>query len=262
MEKLVLYEEKKQEGNGHLGLRFFIPLLTLFIVVIVLADQWKMTLKIERIIVQGARIHSAEDIVKMTGINANAKMHNVDLSTIRQRLLNQPYIKQALLQRQYPDALAIVIVEREPIAILSESQLRYIDEEGVMLPHIETPVKFDLPLISGIDGLDSVKNGQTINSEEILRAIEVLKTSFATGTSRLISEINMNNKNDINLYSVDGGVLIVLGRGDIETKFRKLQSFWNNFVNSNNVYRLQYIDLRYEGQIVVKWKHNSIIAKG
>jgi cell division protein FtsQ len=241
------------------GIWLLVPLLMLFIVLIVLSNEWSQMLHVERIVVEGARILSAKDVAAMTGIQPQMLLDEVDLMTVHQRLLNQPYIKSARINRQYPQTVSIVIVEREPIAVLSESHLRYIDADGVVLPRIESSVKFDVPFIAGISGLDSIQNGQKISSEEITRAIEILQTASAMGASHLISEIDMNNSSDVCIYSVDGGVKIILGHDDYTGKFAKLQTFWNEFVKTSDVSRLLYIDLRYDGQVVVKWKQDGTV---
>ena len=71
----------------------------------------------------------------------------------------------------------------------------------------------------------------------------------------MISEINMNSGSDIILYSSDVGVPIILGRGDVTRKLLMLENFWNDFVATNDVEKLRYIDLRFEDQVVVKWLH-------
>jgi cell division protein FtsQ len=249
----------RRTEQKRLGLWLFVPLLMLFIVVIVLSNEWSETLNVERIVVEGARILSARDVASITAIQPQITLESVDLYAVHQRLMNQPYIKSAWLSRQYPNTIYISIVEREPIAVLSESQLRYVDEDGVVLPRIESDVKFDLPFIAGISGLDSIQNGQKIYSEEIMKAVEILKTASVMGTSQLISEINMNNSSDVQMYSIDGGVKIILGRDDYAAKFSKLQTFWNEFVKTSDASRLLYIDLRYEGQVVVKWKQDGTV---
>lgn len=251
----------RRTEQKRLGLWLLVPLFMVFIVVVVVSNEWSAMLKVERIIVEGARILSAKDVASMTGIQPQAPLASVDLFAVYQRLMHQPYIKSVWLSRQYPKTIYIAVIEREPVAVLSESQLRYVDEDGVVLPRIESAVKFDVPFITGIAGVDSVREGEKIYSEEMMRAIEILKTASAMGTSQLISEINMNNAGEVQLYTVDGGVQIILGRDNYDVKFSKLQTFWNEFVKTSDVSRLLYIDLRFEGQVVVKWKEDGTVQR-
>jgi cell division septal protein FtsQ len=88
----------------------------------------------------------------------------------------------------------------------------------------------------------------------MFEAIDVCQTaqSLDTAVYRLISEINMNNGGDIILYSSEAGVPVVVGRGEIEKKLLLLENFLVNNMATTDVENVQYIDLRFEDQVVVK----------
>ena len=186
-------------------------------------------------------------------------MYQMNIFDVRKRVESQPFVKSVRVNRQVPDALRIEVVEREPIASLSGGQLQYIDAEGVLLPYIQSPVRFDLPMISGINGTQNVPPGKVIASNELIQAIEILQTALAIDSTvyHLISEVKMNDNSDIILYSAEGGVPIILGKGEIGKKLVTLQTFWNNFVKNGDADKLRYIDLRFDGQVVVKWNHET-----
>jgi hypothetical protein len=52
-----------------------------------------------------------------------------------------------------------------------------------------------------------------------------------------------------------------IGRGNIGKKMLMLQTFWNGAVNPGNISQLQYVDARFDGQVVVKWIAKSAPAK-
>ncbi len=257
-EEKISKPQKNAESN--VGIWFLIPLVVVLIGVFSLASDWKDTLIVERVAVEGARIMTAKDIVSLTNIQPQATLYETDLFSVQQRLLAQPMIKIATVTRKLPDALRIEIIEREPLAILSNNQMSYIDNEGIILPHV-TSATFDLPIITGIIGLDSVRLGHVLNKSDIFDAIHILESAQAFNIYRAISEVSMNNGGDIILYSNEGGVPIVIGRGDIDKKLETLQSFWSQFAKSDVITQLRSVDLRYDGQVVVKWNYQEEMSK-
>jgi cell division protein FtsQ len=238
-----------------LGFWLFIPLMLCIIVLLIFSLQWKDALIIQRVIVQGSRIIPAQKIYAIANVPSKSPMYLLNIFDVKQRVLSQPFIKSVLVNRRFPDGLIIDVVEREPIATLSGKDLRYVDEEGFLIPYIQTSVQFDIPMISGIEGLQSEKSGKILLNQELFTAIDLLKKAVEIDSSiyHMISEVNMNNGDDVVLYSTDCGVPIKVGRGEFSKKLLVLQTFWNNFVKTGDAVKLGYIDLRFDGQVVVKW---------
>ena len=235
-----------------------VPLVLSTIALFVCAAQWKDSLVIQKVEVEGARILAAKDIVSLTNIKPQTAMYHIDLFEAQQRLLAQPMIKAACVTRLLTNALHVAIKEREPIASLGGTELRYLDSEGVLLPRQATTVQFDLPLITGIAGLDTVQFGRVVGDPEIVQAIEVIQTGQSTGFHHAISEVNMNNGGDIIIYSTEGGVPVILGRGDVMRKMLMLETLWGNIAKKDSLVQIEYIDARYDGQIVVKRHQDAI----
>jgi cell division protein FtsQ len=242
-----------------LGLWLLAPLTVGVIVLIALSLEWKDSLKIQRVVVVGSHILRAQDIYSLANVSKNTPMYEVNIFDVLKRIESQPFVKSVRVNRQIPDALRIEIVEREPIASLSGGQLQYVDAYGVLLPYIQSSVRFDLPMISGIKGVQNVLPGKAVQSNELIQAIDVLQTALAIDSTvyHLISEVKMSDHDEIILYSADGGVPIILGNGEIAKKLVTLQTFWNNFVKTGDADKLRYIDLRYDGQVIVKWNHET-----
>jgi cell division protein FtsQ len=73
-----------------------------------------------------------------------------DLDAMRERLVALPWVKDANIQRRWPDRLHIHIVERQPAAIWQyKGRLRLIDAEGAILPAPDLSQFARLPLLVG-----------------------------------------------------------------------------------------------------------------
>jgi len=248
--------QKKVKRWGYVLL---IPLLMCVIALCVISSRWRESLKVHHLVISGARIVPIEQIIGLAKVPIQSLLDTVDLYAVREKILRQPFIRKVNVTVIYPDGIRIQIDEREPIASLNTGQLRYVDREAFLLPQIESSVKLDLPIISGVDSLKQTKVGETIQNRELALAIELLETAQSVDSTlyHSISEVNMNSGKDILLFSTDVGVPIIIGREEFRRKLIMLQAFWSNFVKSQDANRLQYVDLRFADQVVVRWKTDS-----
>jgi len=49
------------------------------------------------------------------------------------------------------------------------------------------------------------------------------------------------------------GVPMIFGRGEIAMMLVRLEAFWNDVVHERGSDNLQYVDLRFDDQVVVRW---------
>jgi cell division protein FtsQ len=102
----------------------------------------------------------------------------VDVSAIRQRLLQFGWVKDARVSRRLPDSLVIDIVERTPSALWqNQGQLTLIDNEGVVLDRVTVDKMPDLPLVIGTGA-----NAQERDLEGVLAVVPTLKPQLASAT--------------------------------------------------------------------------------
>lgn len=237
------------------GLLLFLPLMVGMIVLVVLANEWRDGLKLDRVVVEGATILPVRDVLTLASIRPRARMTAIDLYDVRQRLLTQPFVRTAVVNRLYPGTVTIRIEERKPIGLLSGGQIRYIDAEGMVLPYVSSAVTVDIPAISNIDGMQDAPVGKVFAAKEMTEALGILKAAQAVDTTlyHFISEVDMQSGRDIILYSSDVVIQISLGRGDIPKKLVTLHSFWGTIAKTADADRIKALDLRYEDQVVVKW---------
>jgi cell division septal protein FtsQ len=98
--------------------------------------------------------------------------------------------------------------------------------------------------------------GSIIKQPDIIEALQLLTTMKTVNRPMYhnISEVQVRNGGDIVVYSAEGGVPIIFGRDDMPSKLVRLETFWNNIVRTRGTQLLQYVDLRYQDQVVVSWK--------
>ncbi len=219
------------------------------------ANAWKSSLRVKQIKIDGNRFVGMNEIVQLTHVQMGTLLYKVDLTTIQQNIMSHHYIKDALVERNLPNSIHIQIVERIPIAMVNHAETFYLDEDGIVLPRCISHKLFDLPIISGIEASDPVTLGSTMTQPDVIETLQLLATIKTVNRPMYhnISEVNVRNGGDIVLYSTEGGVPILFGHGELSSKLVRLETFWNDIVRRRGPQYLQYIDLRYQDQIVVRW---------
>jgi cell division protein FtsQ len=237
----------------------FITLLVVVVGLIISANLWKTSLRVQRVTVEGNRIVETAEIMQLVRIQKNTQLQDIDLTAVRKDILSHHFIKDAVVERDLPATLKITITERLPLAIVNSAEILYLDEEGVVLPHSISKQLFDLPVLSGISPEIALAPGGTINNPDVHEALQILATSKLVSKElyHLISEVRLRSGGDIVLYAAEWGVPIIFGRGDIANKLVRLEAFWNNIVREKGSQRLQYVDLRFDDQVVVRWNQKE-----
>jgi len=246
------------EGKG------LIVILCLILITIVFlgfaANQWRHNFSVKQTDVDGNIILSDEEILQLANIPDSAGLYDLDLRLMRERILQQPYIKDVVINRELPSTLKIKVTERRPVAILNNTNLLYLDQEGYVLPHTSSRDIFDLPIISGLTPPIDANPGEKIELTEIQTAMEIFSVAQEVNEElyHFISEVDLNNRRDILIYSAEWGVPIIFGRGEALRKLVYLDAFLKQYAIKRGLANIIYIDLRFDKQVVVRWAQGEM----
>ena len=233
----------------------FLGLLFLALGLVVSANLWKSNLRVRRVTIEGNRIVETAEITQLIKVPKNAQLQDVDLMAVRRDILSHHFIKDAVVERDLPATLKVTVKERIPLAIINSSEILYLDEDGVVLPHSISKQLFDLPVLTGMPEGMALTPGAMIKHPDSQEALQILADSKLVSKDlyHLISEVRLRNGGDIVLYAAEWGVPIIFGRGEIASKLVRLEAFWNSAVRERGSDNLQYVDLRFDDQVVVRW---------
>ena len=140
---------------------------------------------LQEIKVDGTGMLSKQQIQTACGVPKGASLLTLDLSEVRDRLLTQPAIRSASVQRDFNGQLTVTVLQRKPIAwIKCEPQQKLpkdpihslvVDEEGVAIPVLVVLPEFnDLPVIHD-KNLDPIADGRPVTSPRFAAAMTLLK---------------------------------------------------------------------------------------
>lgn len=231
-------------------------LLLVGVILTIGANNWKSSLIVKKVIVEGNRIVDTNEILQFAHVKPGVKLYDLDLMVIQRDILSHHFLRSVLVERNLPSTVKITVEERTPLALVPRGEAVYLDEDGVVLPHQVSRELFDLPLITGLPATTRMNPGTIMIQEDIREALDLLSTARAVSKElyHLISEVRLRNGGDLVLYTAEGGIPVLYGRGDAPGKLVRLEAFWSNVVRQEGSQDLQYIDLRFENQVVVRWK--------
>ena len=132
--------------------------------------------RVKSVDVQGLKQMDPRPVYDIALDQKTTAMPLVDVSAIRDRLLDYGWVKDARVSRRFPDTLVIDIVERKPAALWQNDQgLSLIDEEGVVLDRVPVSRMPDLPLLVGKGA-----NAQAVPLERLLDKVPALKAQLVS----------------------------------------------------------------------------------
>ena len=182
----------------------------------------------------------------------NRNLFSLDLDDVRKSIEQIPWVNEVIVYRTFPNRLTIEVKERRPIAFAKvDAGTLLVDEEGVLLErNPEVKAHFDFPVIVGLEaGFESeilARNRQRISLYQSL--IQALDENGAN-LSKDLSEIYLDDPDNVSVILNDDTVLVQLGRTDFQQKFRHYLAMGKDL--KLKYPRLDSIDLRFQNQIIV-----------
>ncbi|MFA6456009.1 MAG: FtsQ-type POTRA domain-containing protein [Bacteroidota bacterium] len=215
--------EESESEHPPVGKRVYVyfTLLVLGIIsVFGVKAKWQTHAPVKQVIVEGISVISKDEIVRLMKLPPNVPMYELDLTALQQNIMTNSFVKSAVLQRDAPSTMRVIIEERKPSAILVANELYYIASDGTILPYIASSETYDIPVISGLDSLTGIATGKRLFNADVQEALEIINASSAVSgnLSHTISEIRLRKGHDLVLYSFETGVPIIFGKGDAVKK--------------------------------------------
>jgi hypothetical protein len=235
-------------------------LLTVLIIVggvFALAYMWKSKQRLQIITILGIKTLTEQEILERTGIEQDEHpyLREIQLAEIRLKIKQHPFVRSAIVAHGENGKIIITIEERLPIAALKagNGELKYIDRDGVVLPYRLFSVVSDVPIVHGIESNGKIDTGIISNLVLILK--ELQNTNDGELYQAMSEIFYQQPTNSFVLRSTESGISINLGKTyDLPQKFEHLFRFWTSEFPRLEKKSIEYIDLRWEGQVVLKKK--------
>ena len=229
-----------------------------FVLIIQGSNSWcnyMDVFNITNVNIHGNTILTDNEILQIADIQLDTCIKSLDLASIQQQLETNPYIRAAAVSRNYPSNVNILISERVPICYISHKNLFLVDAEGIVLPIPRQSLGTNLPVISGFES-DSLNYfpGYYIPNESVQEIIHVVSGTLNSAPDLYseISEIRHRNNDSYILYTIKSGTPIYLGKKSLPEQLNILANFQTRLNGKRHLSDYQYLDLRWNKQIVAK----------
>jgi cell division protein FtsQ len=193
--------------------------------------------------VSGATKTDPEEIKKLI-YDSQSNALKVDLRQIKLRLESHPWIQNAILWRELPGTIRVHILERKPVAIISAGNLYLVDSAGHVIETLGRATEYSgLPVITGIT--EASNEARIRASLEFVEAVSQDPEIF-----RQISEFHYYDSHNTIVYLNGYSFGLLVSKDGILPMIKKFASYSTFMKDHFSAQKL--IDLRYEGQIIVK----------
>ena len=254
--------------------KFKFSILIIFVIAIIVsalvfANSWRSNVYFDKVTVSGNFTLSKEDILDVAHLKEDSviNIEELNIDKIQDRIAKHPEVKKVFVSKEPPAELRIDITERRPVAIINfGNELKLVDKELEIFSFKNFEKIFDLPVINGLDIANDTKTGISAWENDIRLALFIILESHKIGKYLYsqISEISLSDSNKIIVYSNENSVPFYFPRyadkniydteyqNEISNKLVLLKSFLEQ-VHVRNVKKdLEYVDLRFSNQVVVK----------
>lgn len=204
-------------------------------------------LKIGYVKVTGNSYLPREDVLQIARIKEPLNIFSVQTDVIQDYLQNDLRIDTAKVWRDFPNCLNIEITERLPVAVMN-CNYGYVnlDKNSVVIDIYTDAKKIQKPVITGMV-LQDVYIGDSINDDTVKKILVYLGLLNNEVLSQ-IRQVNIADKEHIELYTVKGTKIILGNLEDVEKIAEKTQEIFKDM--STTTIPIEYIDLSYSRPVL------------
>jgi cell division protein FtsQ len=179
---------------------------------------------IETIEITGNDRASADELRSLLGIAPGDNLFLADTAAAVSGLLSHPWVREARVERRFPQGIAVAVLEREPRALLDLGHLYLLDTQDEVFKRALPGDPADLPVITGISR-EAWTEAPREARERIREAVQLLDAVEGRPAlaERPVAEVHADPAEGLTLYLGDDGLAVKLGRDGIEAKLDRLE---------------------------------------
>jgi cell division protein FtsQ len=255
---------RAQALGGAIFLIFIICLNVFFIRFLYLSMTQVDTIPIRKIQIEGELDNLSKSQIEEYYLQKHKEFNliTLDLDETKEYMLNIPWINDVYLRKRHPDILMIHVVEHKPIAKYNDGILT--SQWDVIYPDLSNFNKSFVNLY-GPESEDEDPEVRTLRNKETAKVIYDryrILNSVLSNSNFVIKKLVLT-KQYIWIVELTNGIIVKLGREadtiDINMKEEdvlayRLNLFVSSFPYIENQDLIEYVDMRYDNALAVKYK--------
>jgi cell division protein FtsQ len=200
------------------------------------------------------KIVSENELINLSGLSPGANIFEINEQFYEKAVEIHPMVKSAKVIRHLPGEIEIKVEERKVWALIPhENVFLCIDEEGICIDRLKHYSLFDYPIITMDSMPERVNLGQAIDPEGIQEIRKIWNTISKESQAEISDFHYINASKEVVIYTKKGTQVWFGNSERLDQKvnvFNQVFQMENKFEEEGTV--LEYIDLRFSGQPVVK----------
>ncbi|WP_151703851.1 cell division protein FtsQ/DivIB [Nitrincola alkalilacustris] len=181
------------------------------------------------------RTHLAQQL----GQSLAQPLLSLDLQRLREQVLADPWVHNAILKRHWPPALEVIVTEEVAVARWGDKGL--LNHQGdIFWPELK-PEYEQLPRL----------NGPSHETRRVMQQYHDLSRVFA-GTGVQLTGLSLEGRGAWNL-ELDNGIRVVAGREQMMPRLRRFIKIYEAELHLK-VEQIEQIDIRYTNGVAVQWR--------
>ena len=233
--------------------QFIILILVFFISVFLFMHS--AFFNIEKIDITGLEKVTREEVLKLSGLKTGVNIFKVDEQFVSRAMEIHPLVKHTEIVRHLPRTVELRVEERKIWALVPYGDMFLcIDNEGVCIDKINSFSFANYPVIT-IDELpERINLGQAVQAEGIQKIRQVWEALSPENRKRISDFHYISDSKELMIFTAEGTQVKF---GKAERLAEKAEFFDQIFkmeddLQKTGVEKLEYVDLRFKGQPVVK----------
>lgn len=198
----------------------------------------------EAVTVTGERRLSEQAILNAAELECGDNILAVNLSRVRKRLVAEPWIKNAAVQREFPSGVLIRINEHKPLAVLDVGRCFLIDHSGNIFKEALPAEMNGLPIIAGIDYADwkSPESPETKIYTAVMAMLAALEKNAELFGSQGVHEISVDPEMGLTLLTSAPVASVHMGYGAYAKKLQRLGRVFARIETDPDLPEIQSLD--------------------
>ena len=204
---------------------------------------------VKEIHVEGCVRVDGTEAVRQSGIAPGMRMMKLSPAAAQKAIERIAWVRRARVVRQFPGTVVIRLEERKPIALVNCGRVRYVDEDGVLLPLFAATYS-NLPVVSGFlpDPSGHLPAAALARVKRFLLDCESADASVA----KRISQVDFSAPRAVRIKLEDSPSMIEINDEQTPTLLRRLQQIAQSEQNGPKGLPKR-INLCYENLAYVQW---------
>jgi cell division protein FtsQ len=249
-------------GSGMLKVFCFLSVLSVISLTFVMLYNYLLTsphMKLENVEIYGVDEGMKNELLQMCGLTSEQGLLSLKLESLRKRIEKHPWVRSATVERRFPHSLIVQVEKEEPVMLVLQDQLFYMNREGRLFKQVLPDEEADFPILTGLRGTETDKMEKL---DQTVQVLNVLKAEKDRWSLQNLSEMHLNKNGGIALYFNHIQAAINISLQNPGPHMEGLKQVTKHLSESGKIKLVTRIDLNHVDGAVVSFKRNQFEQAG